>query len=188
MLSVVVAATGVAAAVALVVPVSPPMARPIRAAPRRMAVAAAVAAGLLAFASPRVAVLAVIALGLLAAAWLLWRRRRSRHAARQVAGRVLETCELLAAELDSGQPPGRSLVRAAESWPPLRPAAEAHDLGGDVPEALRRLATQPGAADLRLVAAAWAVSSRSGQVLADSVRRCSAGLRGATRARRIVSD
>ena len=186
MLSMVVAATGVAAAVALVVPVSPPMARPIRAAPRRMAVAAAVAAGLLASASPRVAVLAVIALGLLAAAFLLWRRRRSRHAARQVAGRVLETCELLAAELDSGQPPGRSLVRAAESWPPLRPAAEAHDLGGDVPEALRRLATQPGAADLRLVAAAWAVSSRSGQGLADSVRRCAAGLRGAHRARRIV--
>ncbi len=43
-----------------------------------------------------------------------------------------------------------------------------------------------GPADLRLVAAAWAVSSRSGQGLADSVRRCAEGLRGAHRAQRIV--
>jgi tight adherence protein B len=186
MLSVIVAATAMAAVVALTLPVTPALAPSARAAPRWVAALAAVPAGLFALSTPLVAVLAVIAMGLLAAGWLLWHRRRSRLRARQVAGRVLETCELLAAELDSGQPPGRSLVRGAESWPPLRPAAEAHDLGGDVPAALRRLSTMPGAADLRLLAAAWAVSSRSGQGLADSVRRCAAGLRGAHRARQIV--
>jgi tight adherence protein B len=140
----------------------------------------------LASSRPRVAVLVLLALGAVAAGVRLVRRRRARRAAREVASRVLETCELLAAELAAGQPPGRSLGRAALSWPPLRPAAEAHELGGDVPRALRRLAGLPGAGDLRLVAAAWAVSSRSGQGLADSVRRCAEGLRAAHRAQRIV--
>ncbi len=153
---------------------------------RAMTVGAVGVVALLAVSTPRVVSLAVVAGGVLAAVRLLVRRRQHRRAARQVAGRVLETCELLATELASGQPPGRSLSRAARAWPPLRPVAEADELGGDVPEALRRLATLPGAGDLRLVAAAWAVSSRSGQGLADSVRRCAAGLRDAHRAQRIV--
>ena len=174
-------------AAALAMPLSPALAGASRTASRRGVVAGTMGVvAALTFSTPRVAALALLALALLAATGLLVRRRRARRAARQVAGRVLETCELLAAELASGQPPGRSLGRAALSWPPLRPAAEADELGGDVPEALRRLATLPGAADLRLVAAAWAVSSRSGQGLADSVRRCAEGLRGAHRAQRIV--
>ena len=180
-----VVATSVAAALAM--PLSPSLAGASRTAPlRAVAVGAAGIVALLAVAAPRVAGLALVALAVVAAVGLLIRRRHHRRAAREVAGRVLETCELLAAELASGQPPGRSLGRAALSWPPLRPAAEADELGGDVPEALRRLATIPGAGDLRLVAAAWAVSSRSGQGLADSVRRCAEGLRGAHRAQRIV--
>jgi tight adherence protein B len=181
------AATAAAAAAALALPRSPvlaPMSRPVL---LRITVAGtAGGTALLALSTPRVAALALVASGVGAAAALLLRRRRSRRAAQQVAGRVLETCELLAAELASGQPPGRCLGRAAASWPPLRPASEAHDLGGDVPAALRRLATLPGAADLRLVAAAWAVSSRSGPGLTGSVRRCADGLREAQRARRIV--
>ena len=153
---------------------------------RAVTVGAGAVVALLAVSTPRVAALAAVALGVVAAVRLLVRRRHHRQAARQVAGRVLETCELLATELASGQPPGRSLGRAALAWPPLRPVAEADELGGDVPEALRRLATLPGAGDLRLVAAAWAVASRSGQGLADSVRRCAAGLRDAHRAQRIV--
>lgn len=180
------AVTAAAAAGALVLPRVPALAPTARRAPRHGAVLAAFPAALLLVATPRVAALVVMSSALLVAAWLLWRRRESRRRARQVAGRVLETCELLAAELASGQPPGPSLVRAAESWSPLRPAADAHELGGDVPAALRRLASLPGAADLRLVAAAWAVSSRSGQGLADSVRRCAEALRGAHRVRRIV--
>jgi tight adherence protein B len=178
-------AAGVAAA--LVVPGSPNLIGDSRSVPLRgMAVGAAGVVALLAVTRPRVAALALVGLGVLAGAGLLVRRRRGRRAARQVSGRVLESCELLAAELASGQPPGRSLGRAALSWPALRPAADANELGGDVPEALRRLATLPGAADLRLVAAAWAVSSRSGQGLADSVRRCAEGLRDSQRAQRVV--
>ena len=182
-----VAVLAAASAAALAAPRSPALAGASRRSPLRvMAVGASGLVALLAVSTPRVAALALVALGVLAAAGLLVRRRRNHRAARRVAGRVLETCELLAAELTSGQPPGRSLGRAALSWPPLRPAAEADELGGDVPEALRRLATLPGAGDLRLVAAAWAVSSRSGQGLADSIRRCAAGLRDAHRAQRIV--
>jgi tight adherence protein B len=174
-------------AAALAMPLSPALAGASRTPPLRgMVVGAMGILAALAFSTPRVAALALVGLGVLVASGLLVRRRRARRAARQVAGRVLETCELLAAELASGQPPGRSLGRAALSWAPLRPAAEADELGGDVPEALRRLAILPGAADLRLVAAAWAVSSRSGQGLADSVRRCAEGLRGAHSAQRIV--
>ena len=153
---------------------------------RGMTVCAAGLAALFVSFSPRVAALGLVGVGVLAGAMLLVRRRRDRRAARQVAGRVLETCELLAAELASGQPPGRSLGRAALSWPALRPAAEADELGGDVPEALRRLAGLPGAGDLRLVAAAWAVSSRSGHGLADSVARCAESLRASQRAQRVV--
>jgi tight adherence protein B len=174
-------------AAALAVPTSPALPGVSRTAPLRgVAVAGAGATAALVFSTPRVAALVVVALGGMAAAALLVRRRRARGAAREIADRVLETCELLAAELASGQPPGRALDSAALSWPPLRPVAEADELGGDVPEALRRLAILPGAGDLRLVGAAWAVSSRSGQGLADSVRRCAEGLRDAHRAQRIV--
>jgi len=182
-----VAAIAASAAAALLVPGSPSLAGATRPVPlRAMAVGAAGVVALLAVARPRVAALVLVGLGVLVGAWLLVRRRRTRSAARQVAGRVLESCELLAAELASGQAPGRSLRRAALSWPELRPVAEADELGGDVPDALRRLAALPGAGDLRLVAAAWAVSSRSGQGLADSVRRCAEGLRDAQRAQHVV--
>jgi len=181
------AAVLAAVAVALAVPPTPALAGVTRTAwLRAIWFGGPCAAAALALATPRVAVLVLLGASGLVGGMLLVRRRRHRRIARQVAGRVLETCELLAAELASGQPPGRSLGRAAVSWPPLRPAAEADELGGDVPGALRRLATTLWAGDLRLVAAAWAVSSRSGQGLADSVRRCADGLRSAHRAQRIV--
>jgi tight adherence protein B len=182
-----VAEVAAAAPAALMVPGSPTLMRASRSVPLRgMLLGAAVVVALLAVTSPRVAALVLMGMAALAGVGFLVRRRRDRRAARQVAGRVLESCELLAAELASGQPPGRSLGRAALSWPALRPAADADELGGDVPETLRRLAALPGAGDLRLVAAAWAVSSRSGQGLADSVRRCAEGLRDSQRTQRVV--
>lgn len=110
------------------------------------------------------------------------RRRR----AEIVADRVLETSELLAAELAAGLPSGRCLERAAESWPLLGPAARAAELGGDVPAALRELAGRPGAGQLRLVAAAWTVAHRSGGGLADALSRVTTSIRADRATRRVV--
>ena len=135
---------------------------------------------------PGATVLVVLAVGAGLAALLLVRRRSRDRAAVAASGRVLETCELLSAELASGQPPGRALEHAAAAWPALRPVAEAYDLGGDVPAALRAAGSTPGAADLRLLAASWAVAHRTGEGLADAVRRCADSIRSAHASRRLV--
>jgi tight adherence protein B len=116
----------------------------------------------------------------------MWRARQARLVARRVSGRVLEVCELLGSELAAGQPAGRALERAADTWPPLAPVAEAFRMGADVPDSLRLLARSPGAADLRLVAAAWQVSHRTGHGLARAVAGVAADLRAAESSRRVV--
>lgn len=150
-------------------------------------VAGAVGAGLLlAGTAPRIVVLFLLAAATAAGGGALWRGRRRRREAVLVATRVLETCDLLAAELSAGQPPGAALDRAAISWPALAPAAEALRVGSDVPGALRGLAERPGAGDLRLVAAAWQVAHRTGQGLAEAVERVADGLRSDHASRRVV--
>lgn len=141
---------------------------------------------LLAGGSPEAAVLLVVVAGAGGAALVLRRGQVTRREARLTSGRVLETCELLAAELAAGQPPGTALERAALAWPPLASVAEAFRVGADVPAALRGVATEPGAADLRLVAAAWQVAHRTGQGLADAVDRVATGVRAAHATRRVV--
>lgn len=134
---------------------------------------------------------ATIALGVVAAAAVggalrLERSRRERRARAETERRVLETCEHLAGELAAGQPPGTALDRAATAWPPLLPVAEAFRVGSDVPGSLRSLAARPGAADLRLLAAAWQVAHRTGHGLSDAVDRVADGLRSSRSTRRVV--
>jgi tight adherence protein B len=114
---------------------------------------------------------------------------RSRAAGRRRADterRVLETCEHLAGELATGQPPGAALDRAAQVWDPLRPVAEAFRVGSDVPAAMREAALAPGAGDLARLAAAWQVAHSTGHGLGDAVDRVTDGLRSARATRRVV--
>ena len=102
---------------------------------------------------------------------------------------VLEVCDLLAAELAAGRPPGTALAVASERWPPLVAAVEAVRLGADVPEALRRLSSERrGAADLQWVAGAWQVAQHSGGGLAAALERTAGGLRARRRTRRLVDS
>lgn len=113
--------------------------------------------------------------------------RRRRAAADQAA--VLEVCDLLAADLAAGRPPEAALAAGADRWPPLLPVVEAMRLGSDVPEAMRRLASERrGAADLHWVAGAWQVAQHSGHGLAAALERTAAGLRARRRTRRLVDS
>jgi tight adherence protein B len=131
--------------------------------------------------------LGAIAAGAIVAGVALWRAGARRRAATAVAARVVEVCEQLAAELASGQPPVVALERCALVWPPMTPVAEAFRVGADVPAAWRQAAALPGAEDLRLVAAAWQVSHRTGQALAVAVDQVALDLRAAAATRQVVA-
>ncbi len=129
-----------------------------------------------------VVILGLAGLSLLA----LWRRRRLRSAAEAVAGEVAEACARLAAQLSAGRPPGAALADAADECRVLAPAAEAFVLGADVPAALRRAASAPGAGQLRLLAAAWQVSHRTGAGLALALAQLAESLREERATQRLV--
>lgn len=136
--------------------------------------------------SPRLVALAAVVVLSAVGGSRLWRSRAARLAAGATGVRVLETCESLAVELGAGRPPASALDRAAVDWPALAPVAEAHRVGADVPAAWRALAEEPGAGDLRVVAAAWQVAHRTGEGLADTLDRVALGLRDAQATRRVV--
>jgi tight adherence protein B len=121
-----------------------------------------------------------------AAGRMLWRRRAEATAAEETARRMLEACEVVAGELAAGRTAGAALDEAAETWPAMRPVADACRLGGDVPGALRGLGQTPGADGLRLLAGAWVVSHRTGAGLAASTRRVAEAVRRDEASRRVV--
>lgn len=125
------------------------------------------------------------------AAWAgrsLWRRRTLARLAEANAARMAEVCDLLAAELSAGRPPEAALREAAQTWPAFAPVAEVSRLGGDVPGALREVAQAPGAGGLRLLAAAWTVSRRTGGGLGAATRRVAEAVRREQATRGVVAS
>ena len=126
----------------------------------------------------------------LAAGWgarLWWRRRVAARRAEHNAAATAEVCDLLAAELGSGRPTEAALDEAAEAWAAVRPVAEVCRLGGDVPAALRDVSATSGADGFRLLAAAWAVSLRTGGGLGSATRRVAEAVRRDQATRRVVA-
>lgn len=113
--------------------------------------------------------LALIVLGCAAGVGLLVRRARVAASAERRQALVVAVCEALVGELRAGQPLVTSLEHCVEVWPDFAPVVATGRLGADVPEALRRLAAQPGAEGLREVAAAWQLSQQSGAGLATAL-------------------
>lgn len=132
-------------------------------------------------------VLALVALAVLAAGLREVRRRRQVATAERRAELVLSACEGLAADLRAGQPPVTALAAAADDWPELAPVAAAAGLGADVPAAFRALAARPGAAQLRVVGAAWQVAHRSGAGLAAALAMAADQVRADRATARVVA-
>lgn len=153
---------------------------------RPVLLVAGAALGFVAVVPPRWWGLVVVATGVALGAHVLLRRRRRRAERARVGQQVLEACDLVAAELAAGSPVEQALDRAAEVCPLLQPAGDAGRLGSDVAGAMRRAAGEPGADDLRLLAAAWQVAHRSGQGLAVATARISQRLRAQRRTARVV--
>ncbi|GGT27732.1 membrane protein [Streptomyces kurssanovii] len=111
--------------------------------------------------------------------WLRARERR-RDEDRRAQG-VIGLCGATAGELRAGLQPAQALLFAVGATDVLGDAeAEvlaAARFGGDVPEALRTAARQPGAGGLAGVAACWRVAVDSGAGLAAGLDRLEAALR-----------
>lgn len=179
-----VAAVLAGAAVAVLLPARPRLARP---AEWRLPRWSPLLVLLVPLVFPGRAVVAAVLLGIATyGGVVLWRRRRLRLEAGRTADRVIEACEQMAAELAAGHPPGPALAQLADEWPMIEPVAEAQRMGSDVPEAWRAVAATPGAGALRLVAAAWQIAHQTGSGLADALDRVALDLRAAAATQRVV--
>lgn len=147
-------------------------------APRRLLLPAAAMVVLAVLVTDLVtAVLVLVTAGVALGARTLVAMARQRRAAEQGTLRVIEACTTIAGDLAAGRPARDALRQAALEWPALEPVAAAEELGADVASALRAVARTPGAGGLRVVAAAWEVSSRSGAGLADTLHELASTLR-----------
>lgn len=117
---------------------------------------------------------------------LLWRARLRAVEAAATAESVLDLCESMIGDLRVGHPPGLALTRAAAQWPVVESVAVADRVGASVPGAFRVLSAAPGAGDLRLVGAAWEVSHRTGHGLASALTQVRESLREDRATARVV--
>jgi len=145
-------------------------------------------AGVALVVAPRAGGLLVVGIAAAGAVLLLLRAQRARKAALGTSARVQALCQDLAGELAAGLPVPAALDAAVGRWRDLDEIALAHRLGGSVPDALRQVARRPGAGDLRLVAAAWQVSERSGAGLALALQSVAGALGERQRTRRLVAS
>ncbi|GAA1589496.1 hypothetical protein GCM10009804_52150 [Kribbella hippodromi] len=90
---------------------------------------------------------------------------------------IIEALDVLAADLSAGRPPIAALEGAASISPDLEVVHAAAKLGADVPTALTRASTTPGASSLRALAAAWRVTEQSGAAFATLTERLANSLR-----------
>lgn len=136
---------------------------------------------------PRAAVVAV-ALGLVAGCgWVLASRllARRRRAARRAE--VAWAGQVLAGLLRAGHVPATALVAAASECGVLRTASDTQAVGGPVPAALRRAASEAGLEGLGDLGDAWAVAERTGASLCDAVAATAEQLAGKQEVARSVA-
>lgn len=136
--------------------------------------------------SPHLILVAAVGCAIAYAAVVLQRRATLRAHRHRRQAETVDICDAFVSELTAGSPPPRMLEHVAADWPFLGPVARTADLGGDVTQALRSLATTPGRAALGDIAAAWEVSIRSGAGLAGVLDRLSRALRADDEARQEV--
>ncbi len=129
-----------------------------------------------------VVMLGVLALGV----GRLLQRRRAATAAEARSEQVLAVCDAMASDLAAGQPPLRSLHRAAAQWPEFSPVSVAGEMGADVPAVLRELSLHPGARQLRTLAATWQVAHDTGSGLAAAIGQAAEAIREDRRTARLV--
>ena len=130
--------------------------------------------------------LAVTAAGVGYAAVGLRRRTALREARHRRQAEAVDLCDALVSELAAGSPPTRAIANVATDWPFLSPVARCAELGGDVAQSLRNVATEAGRGSFASIAAAWEVSARTGAGLADVLDRLATALRQEDEARQEV--
>ena len=111
---------------------------------------------------------------------------RDRHA-RRARSDVARACQVLASYVRVGQVPADALVLVAADCPVLSEAAAVQQIGGDVPDALRAGARQPGHGGLLDLAQAWQVSSSTGAPMAPALEEVASGLASDESLRSVVS-
>ena len=102
---------------------------------------------------------------------------RRRTIRRRRRSKVVELCDSLVAEMQAGLPAHHAVINVCAASAELAPVVATARLGGDVGAAFGKAAQRPGADGLRLVAASWQVSGRSGAGLAAVLDRVAAALR-----------